>query len=114
MSLREEDLIWLRSHPCLNYLEIIKRHASGGKDDGTWELILRQSVLGDLTDEEKALVLATVREIRQELTEFLNRLNLQESLDKLSTEIWPRAVDDVDDKEERAVKEHSRWKFQAE
>lgn len=108
MSLREEDLIWLRSHPCLNYLEIIKRHASGGKDDETWELILRQSVLGDLTDDEKALVLATVQEIREELTDFLNRLNLQQSLDKLSTEIWPR---DVDNASSKARAQHSRWKF---
>ncbi len=109
MSLSEEDLIWLRSHPCLNYLEIIKRHASGGNDDETWQLILRQSVLGDLTDVEKTLVLATVREIREELTEFLNRSNLKHSLEKLAAE-EEKVRRDHSNKEEQVWEQHSIWK----
>ncbi len=84
MSLSQEDLIWLRSHPCLDYLALIKRHASGGKDDETWQMILRQSVLGDLTETERVLVLQAVKEIRDELTSFLNRVNLKQTLEELS------------------------------
>ncbi|MEM8485010.1 MAG: hypothetical protein AAF564_05650 [Bacteroidota bacterium] len=109
MSLSEEDLIWLRSHPCLNYLELIKRHASGGKDDETWQMILRQAVLGDLTDVEKALVLATVRELREELTEFLNRTNLKHSLENLSNEAEAEPGSRANETE-RAWEQHSIWK----